>query len=281
MLPTGKVFFMAVNRITVSSLYNNGNSMLGKSRLVIRYPDDNIVSGSFLTVEANEYAIVKSRGVVLGEYGVGQYELNTSTKPLLGNLFNGTNSGAVEVFYISKAKHFVRHNGRALSSEMASLSYEVDFYFHVPDEKAALDLLTHMPIVDGKIDIEEIKEYAGPVAEQAVNQNVQLLPLEQINEHISKITETVHDRLEAYLAPFGIKLDSVKVLVYPNDALMKDLISFRAFGLSEREAVNALIAYKLAERGVLSAPNALIGEPFNIGAQALTAVSLDNKDSKS
>ena len=55
---------------------------------------------------------------------------------------------------------------------------------------------------------------------------------------------------------------AVKVLVYPNDPLMKQLISFRAFGMSEKEATAALIAYELAKRGVVSAPNALVGAPF-------------------
>jgi hypothetical protein len=52
---------------------------------------------------------------------------------------------------------------------------------------------------------------------------------------------------------------------------MKRLISFRAFGMSEKEATAAMIAYELAQRGVVSAPNALIGAPFQVGSVAPVA----------
>ena len=52
---------------------------------------------------------------------------------------------------------------------------------------------------------------------------------------------------------------------------MRELISLRAFGLSEHEAVRYYVAMKMAERGLLSAPNMAIGEPFNIGITAAQA----------
>jgi len=46
---------------------------------------------------------------------------------------------------------------------------------------------------------------------------------------------------------------------------MRELISLRAFGLSEIDAVRYYVALKMAERGLVSAPNMAVGEPFNIG----------------
>ena len=46
---------------------------------------------------------------------------------------------------------------------------------------------------------------------------------------------------------------------------MKALISLKAFGLSEMEAVRYYTAMIMAERGVVSAPNMAVGQPFNIG----------------
>jgi hypothetical protein len=46
---------------------------------------------------------------------------------------------------------------------------------------------------------------------------------------------------------------------------MRELISLRAFGLSEMVAVRYYVAMKMAERGLVSAPNMAVGEPFNIG----------------
>jgi hypothetical protein len=64
----------------------------------------------------------------------------------------------------------------------------------------------------------------------------------------------------------------VKVLVFPRDEHMKALISLKAFGLSEIDAVRYYTAMLMAERGVVSAPNMAIGLPFNInGIQATTS----------
>jgi hypothetical protein len=46
---------------------------------------------------------------------------------------------------------------------------------------------------------------------------------------------------------------------------MRELISLRAFGLSELDAVRYYVAMKMAERGLVSAPNMAVGQPFNIG----------------
>jgi hypothetical protein len=60
-------------------------------------------------------------------------------------------------------------------------------------------------------------------------------------------------------------LNDVKVLVRPRDERMRELISLRAFGLSELDAVRYYVAMKMAERGLVSAPNMAVGLPFNIG----------------
>jgi hypothetical protein len=53
---------------------------------------------------------------------------------------------------------------------------------------------------------------------------------------------------------------------------MRELISLRAFGLSELDAVRYYVALKMAERGLLSAPNVAVGEPFNYGITSFAAM---------
>ena len=48
---------------------------------------------------------------------------------------------------------------------------------------------------------------------------------------------------------------------------MRELISLQALGLTPHEAVRYYLALKMAERGLVSAPNAAAGVPFEIGAQ--------------
>jgi hypothetical protein len=57
----------------------------------------------------------------------------------------------------------------------------------------------------------------------------------------------------------------VKVLIRPRDERMRELISLRAFGLSEIDAVRYYVAMKMAEHGLVSAPNMAVGAPFHIG----------------
>jgi len=64
-------------------------------------------------------------------------------------------------------------------------------------------------------------------------------------------------------------LNDVKVLIRPADERMRELISLRAFGLSELDAVRYYVAMKMAENGLVSAPNMAVGLPFNIGLTGL------------
>src|SRR5438045_8831032 len=94
------------------------------------------------------------------------------------------------------------------------------------------------------------------------------------------LSQIVFQHLQQFLATYGISLDTLKVLVFPRDERMKALISLKAFGLSELDAVRYYTAMLMAERGVVSAPNMAIGQPFNIsgvqptsGTDRYTAVS--------
>jgi hypothetical protein len=69
-------------------------------------------------------------------------------------------------------------------------------------------------------------------------------------------------------------LNDVKVLVRPRDERMRELISLRAFGLSELDAVRYYVAMKMAERGLVSAPNMAVGLPFNIGLTGLPSTGV-------
>jgi len=46
---------------------------------------------------------------------------------------------------------------------------------------------------------------------------------------------------------------------------MRELISLQAIGLSPIEAVRYYLALRMAEKGLVSAPNAAVGEAFHIG----------------
>ena len=103
---------------------------------------------------------------------------------------------------------------------------------------------------------------------------MQVTPLERVNEKIHEIGQVVHSHLQDFLKAFGITLDTVKVLIFPRDERMHALISLRAFGLQEIDAVRHYIAMLMAEHGLVSAPNMAIGEPFRIGAPVQATVGL-------
>lgn len=270
---------MALARQVISTLTNDGTEVMGLGVLVWHYPDSSIVNNSLLTVESNHFCVLKARGAILNVYDTGQYPVTTPDKPILGSFtqafFGGQSPWQYEALYINRAKMVVKAKGLALSSEMAEMTYEVDYYFHCASKDDAVALVTHMPIGDDhRITADQVNEYAMPVVEQAINQVVQVTPLERVNEKIHEIGETVHGHLQDFLKVFGITLDTVKVLVFPRDERMRALISLRAFGLQEIDAVRYYTAMIMAERGVVSAPNMAVGQPFNVGS-ALAALGLD------
>jgi membrane protease subunit (stomatin/prohibitin family) len=262
---------MALNRQVITSLHRDGTNLLGTKRVAVRIADESIVSGSLLTVETNEFCVLKARGAVLNVYETGQYALTTPDKPMLGSIaqgfFGGSSPWVYEVIYVNRSKLLIRSQGVATSAEMAEMAYQVDYYIHVDTREAALDLITHLPFNGNVIDSSEIADYAGPAIEQSINQIVQVTQMEHINERIFEIREAVKGHLTEFLATFGILLNDLKVLIIPKDERMRELISLQAIGLTPVEAVRYYLALKMADRGLVSAPNAAAGMPFYIGGQ--------------
>ncbi len=262
---------MAITRQVITSLQRDGTDALGTKTLAIKIADENIVSGSLLTVESNHFAVVKSRGAVLNVYETGQYALTTPDKPIIGSIVQGFFGGAspwvYEIIYINRSKLLVRNAGIATSAEMAEMAYQVDYYIHVDSKEAALDLITHLPFNGALIDTKEVADYAGPAIEQAINQVVQVTKMEEINEHINEIREAVKGHLADFLRVYGIMLNDLKVLIMPKDERMRELLSLQAIGLTPIEAVRYYLALRMAEKGLVSAPNAAAGVPFQIGGQ--------------
>lgn len=263
-------------RNVISTLMANGEEIMGPEVLLWHYPNNDIMNGSLLTVESNHFCVLKSRGAILNIYETGQYTIQTPDKPLFGSMqqafYGGQSPWQYEALYINRAKLVLKTSGVALSREMAEMVYNVDYYIHVETRENALQLVQHMPYRSHVLNTQEVNAYAGPVIEQAVNQLVQVTPLEAVNERIHDLSQIVHQHLQQFLTIYGITLDMVKVLVFPRDERMKALISLKAFGLSELDAVRYYTAMIMAERGVVSAPNMAVGLPFIIGgAQPTTA----------
>jgi len=259
---------MAIRNV-ISTLNQDGTEVMGPGVLMYHYPANDIMNGSLLTVENNHFAVLKSRGAILNVYETGQYPVETPQRVLLGNIqqqfYGGQSPWQYEVLFVSRAKSVAKAKGVALSRELAELVYDVDYYVHVDSAQDAVRLVTHMPYAGHVLTTDQINAYAGPVVEQSVNQLVQVTPLEQVNERIHEITELVRGHLQDFLAVYGIMLNDVKVLIRPKDERMRELISLRAFGLSELDAVRYYVAMKMAEHGLVSAPNMAVGAPFNIG----------------
>jgi len=262
---------MAITRQVITSLQRDGTDALGTRTVAMKIVDESIVSGSLLTVESNHFCILKSRGAVLNVYETGQYALQTPDKPLVGSVvqgfFGGSSPWVYEVIYINRSKLLVRNEGVATSAEMAEMSYVVDYYIHIDSKEEALDLITHMPFAGAVIDTKEIADYAGPAIEQAINQIIQVTKMENVNERIGDVREAVKAHLTDFLKVYGIMLNDLKVLIMPRDERMRELISLQAIGLSPIEAVRYYLALRMADKGLVSAPNAAAGVPFHIGGQ--------------
>src|SRR5438128_3906696 len=270
-----KELIMTGMRNVVSTLTSDGQEVMGPEVLLWHYPDNNILNGSLLTVESNHFCVLKSRGAILNVYETGQYPIQTPDRPLFGNIqqafYGGQSPWQYEALYINRSKLVLKTSGMALSREMAEMTYSVDYYIHVETRENAVRLVQHMPYRGHTLTVQEVNSYAGPVIEQAVNQLVQITPLESVNEKIHDLSQIVFQHLQQFLTTYGISLDTVKVLVFPRDERMKALISLKAFGLSELDAVRYYTAMIMAERGIVSAPNMAIGMPFSINGVQTTA----------
>jgi membrane protease subunit (stomatin/prohibitin family) len=255
-------------RNVISTLTDNGEEIMGPDILLWHYPNNDIVNGSLLTVESNHFCVLKSRGAILNVYETGQYSVQTPDRPIFGSMqqafYGGQSPWQYEALYINRAKLVLKTSGMALSREMAEMIYNVDYYIHIETREAAVQLVQHMPYRGHALTTQDVNAYAGPVIEQAVNQVVQITPLEAVNEKIHDLSQIVFQHLQQFLATYGISLDTVKILIAPRDERVKTLISLKAFGLSELDAVRYYTAMLMAERGVVSAPNMAIGQPFTI-----------------
>lgn len=260
---------MAGIRQVISTLSDDGKERMGPDILVYHYPDNSILNGSLLTVESNHFSVLKSRGAILNVYETGQHVIQTPDKPIIGAFqqafFGGNSPWQYEVIYINRAKLILEAEGIAYSREMAEMGYHVSCYIHVDTRDDVLKLVQHMPITGHFVTMKEVNSYASPVIEQSINKIVQLTPLERVNEKMPEIIELVKDNLQQFLSVYGMTLNDVKALVFPRDPLMKELISLRAFGLSELDAVRYYAAMMMAKNGLVSAPNMAVGEPFFIG----------------
>lgn len=265
-------------RNVISTLTSNGEEVMGPNILLWHYPNNDVMNGSLLTVESNHFCVLKSRGAIINVYETGQYPVETPQKFLIGAVqqafYGGQSPWQYEVLYINRAKLVLKTAGRALSRELAVMQYDVDYYIHMATKEDAVKLVQHMPYRGHVLASDEVNAYAGPVVEQAVNQVVQVTPLEQVNEKIHELTDIVHEHLQEFLAVYGITLDMVKVLVSPGDERMRALISLKAFGLSELDAVRYYTAMIMAENGVVSAPNMAVGQSFQVGG-VQTQVPID------
>ncbi len=251
---------------------------MGPEVLLWHYPDNSILNGTLLTVESNHFCVLKSRGAILNVYETGQYPVQTPDRPIIGSIqqafYNGQSPWQFEALYINRAKLVLKTSGMALSREMAEMVYSVDYYVHVETRENAVRLVQHMPYKGHTLSIHEVNSYAGPVIEQAVNQLIQITPLEAVNEKIHDLSLVVTQHLQEFLTVYGITLDTVKVLVFPRDERMKALIALKAFGLSELDAVRYYTAILMAENGIVSAPNMAIGAPFVINGALSTINAL-------
>ena len=267
---------MAVRNV-ISTLNTDGTEVMGPGILMYHHPGNDIVNGSLLTVESNHFCVLKSRGAILNVYETGQYPVETPQHPLLGSFqqafYSGQSPWQYEALFVSRAKSVAKAQGVALSRELAELVYDVDYYVHVDTPQDAVKLVTHMPYQGHALTTDALNNYVGPVIEQAINQLVQVTPLEQVNEKIHEITELVRGHVQDFLSIYGVTLNDVKVLMRPRDERMRELISLRAFGLSELDAVRYYVALKMAEHGLLTAPNMAVGEPFNVGLTAAAVTS--------
>jgi membrane protease subunit (stomatin/prohibitin family) len=265
-------------RNVISTLANDGTEAIGPKVLMWHYPGNDIMNGSLLTVESNHFCVLKSRGAILNVYETGQYPLETPQRAIIGTFqqafYGGQSPWQYEALFVNRGKLVISTKGVCLSREMAQMDYSVDYYLHCADKEHAVLLVQHMPPNGHWITVDDINNYAGPVVEQAINQVVQLTPLEQVNEKIMEITAHVHDHLQDFLSGYGLTLDTVKVLIHPSDQRMRELIALKAFGLDELSAVRYYTAMIMAERGVVSAPNMAVGVPYQVGGVTPT-VSVD------
>lgn len=272
---------MAITRQVITSLQKDGTDLLGTKNLAVKIADESIVTGSLLTVENNHFCVLKSRGAVFNIYETGQYAITTPDKPLLGSIVQGFFGGAspwvYEVIYINRSKIRLTVSSWATTAEMGEVNYWVYFFVHVDNKEGALNLISHLPFNGSLIANTELEQYSIPVITQTMQQVLQTTPMDEVSEHVTEIREALKPELAAFLHGYGILLDDVKVQFTPRDDRMRELLSLRDFGLTPIESVRYFLALKMAEKGLVSAPNAAVGLPYNIGLQPTGLLPLNEE----
>ena len=247
-------------------------------KLAVRIADESIVSGSLLTVEGNEFCVLKARGAIVNVFETGQHTLTTPDKLLIGSfvqsIYGGSSPWVYEVIYINRAKLAFAITHSVNTSEMVQVDYHLEGYVHVDTVQGALALVQHLPFSGNVIDLAEISSYAGPIVSQSIAQIVQATPLIQVYSRIEEITTKIAQDLSMFLCGFGILLSDMKIVITPHDPAIRELIGFQTvLGLSAEEALRYHLAFKMMEKGLITAPNAAAGASFNISGGSQVALN--------
>jgi hypothetical protein len=196
----------------------NGGETLGLETLLWCYYENNIVNGSLLTVESNQFCVLKLYGQVISVYEAGLYVLQDLHSSLFDSIqlaFSGEPiPWEYEILCINRAKLVGRASGVVLSSEMTEINYQVDYTIHVATSENAIQLVKHMPCSGHTLSIQEVSTYIGPIIEEAVNQlarSTSLGPVGSGGQMIQDISQLVHQHLKQSLSSYGITLDVVEV----------------------------------------------------------------------
>ena len=228
----------------ISTLSANGEEVMGPEILLWHYSEDKVTVGSLLTVESNQFGVLKSLGTILNVYEAGQYIIQPPDLPHFGSIqleFSGVPiPWQYEVLYINRAKLLVKASGVALSRDMVEVNYSVDYYIHVATPEDAHRLVERMPHLSHTLTVQMVNTYVGPIIEEAMNQLLLITPLAQLQglQIIQDLSQLVDQHLRPFLSTYGITLDMVKVRgLSPYDERMKGLILLKAFGLNESDAV--------------------------------------------
>jgi EmrB/QacA subfamily drug resistance transporter len=225
----------------ISIMTASGEEMMGPDILLWRYSENNIANGSLLTVGGNHFCVLKLFSTILNVYETGQHVVKTPDSPHSGVVqlsFSGEPLlDQYEVLYVNRARLIVKARGVALSHEMVEVDYSVDYYIHVATREDAILLIQRMPSRGHSLNIREVNAYAQPIIEEAVKELMLMTPLDQVNRKMQDLSQLVCQSLQKFLSPYGITVDTVHVLVSPRDQRVKALLSLKAFGLSELDAV--------------------------------------------
>jgi hypothetical protein len=251
----GKVAREHSNHV-ISTRTANGEEIMGSDMLLWCYPEKRVESGSLLTVESNQFCVLKVRGAILKVYETGQYIIQMPDTPLLGSVqltFDGEPIPLeYEAFYINRAKLLIKASGVALLHETVEVDYSVDYYIHVATREDVVQLVQYMPYWSHPLKqsqglrIEDINAYVGPVIERTLNQRVQITTLGSVipglasdqRPQTQNISQLMREQLQQFLSIYGITVDEVNTRVTPHDELMKILCSLKAFYLSELDALH-------------------------------------------